>query len=461
MAAFENQKLLTEKFIEDAVNGENIDTIQEEIEDVSEKLILDEISNRKTKKIEVSKPDDVNDSLPEFCPLESTDKSELLENILEKTESSRDLSTFEDEGLKEESNENEKKEDLEETEVQIDVEAKRKDEWQDILGSGVIMKKILKEGEPDSRPRRSEKCLINYTCRLEDADEETFVEKGESYEIGLGEGDVVQGLDVAIGLMNKKERCLLKIGSRLAYGEKGLPPNIPGDATVTFDVELADVQSEYDFDTMSIQERRRVGNKKRERGNWWYQRGENTLAIQCYRRALDFLDEVENENSQEKPSDSELQQLLEDRLKVLNNMASAQIKMELFDQAQMSLQAVLKCQPDNVKALFRKAKIYIAKNDLNNALKMLEKAKCLEPDDPLITKEIALVNGLINKQKNSEREYARRMFGGAPTSGSNSKTKVAGGGKKSRGGKIQLWATIGVTIIVGLAGVVAYKFKYP
>lgn len=34
-------------------------------------------------------------------------------------------------------------------------------------------------------------------------------------------------------------------------------------------------------------------NKKRERGNWWYTRGENNLAIQCYRRALDYLDEVE------------------------------------------------------------------------------------------------------------------------------------------------------------------------
>lgn len=33
-------------------------------------------------------------------------------------------------------------------------------------------------------------------------------------------------------------------------------------------------------------------NKKRERGNWWYRRGENTLAVQCYRRALDYLDEV-------------------------------------------------------------------------------------------------------------------------------------------------------------------------
>ena len=32
---------------------------------------------------------------------------------------------------------------------------------------------------------------------------------------------------------------------------------------------------------------------KRERGNIWYARQEYSLAIQCYRRALDFLDDIE------------------------------------------------------------------------------------------------------------------------------------------------------------------------
>lgn len=52
------------------------------------------------------------------------------------------------------------------------------------------MKKVLKEGESDSRPTSSNKCLINYTCKLEEADEEDFVEKADNYELALGEGDV-------------------------------------------------------------------------------------------------------------------------------------------------------------------------------------------------------------------------------------------------------------------------------
>lgn len=98
-------------------------------------------------------------------------------------------------------------------------------------------------------------------------------------------------------------------------------------------------------------------NKKRERGNWWYTRGENTLAIQCYRRALDYLDEVETCQKTEDIPDSTLQELLEDRISVCNNMAAAQIKLELYEAALNSLQTVLRCQPNNVKALYRKAKV--------------------------------------------------------------------------------------------------------
>lgn len=103
-------------------------------------------------------------------------------------------------------------------------------------------------------------------------------------------------------------------------------------------------------------------NRKRERGNWWYGRGENTLAIQCYRRALDYLDEVEGIKTPEPDGKSEitdaaLQELLEDRVSVCNNMAAAQIKQGLHDAALNSLQTVLRCQPNNIKALYRKAKV--------------------------------------------------------------------------------------------------------
>ncbi|RZB40286.1 peptidyl-prolyl cis-trans isomerase FKBP8 [Asbolus verrucosus] len=330
-------------------------------------------------------------------------------------------------------------------------------EWVDLLGSGSILKKITKEGQPDTKPQRLQKCVLNYELTLTDG---TFIEKKDNFEIQLGDCEVIQGLDVAIGLMNMSEKCTLKIEPRLAFGTIGLPPKIPPNSTVVYDIELVAANLEDDPETLTLLERKLQGNKKRERGNWWYGRGENTLAIQCYRRALDYLDEVEggitdpSKSNSEEITDSTLQNLLEDRISVCNNMAAAQIKLELYDAALNSLQTVLRCQPNNVKALFRKAKVHKAKNDLNAALKCLKKADEVSPSNSDVQKEMASITKLIQKQKVSERELAKRMFGDK---------KPAAKEVKSHDSKnnILVWsATLAASFAIGLVGVAAYRLKF-
>lgn len=66
------------------------------------------------------------------------------------------------------------------------------------------------------------------------------------------------------------------------------------------------------------------------------------------------LDESEVERT---ITDAELQSLLEDRVKVYNNLTAAQMKIQAYDAALKSVESVLGCQPQNVKALFRKGDI--------------------------------------------------------------------------------------------------------
>lgn len=78
---------------------------------------------------------------------------------------------------------------------------------------------------------------------------------------------------------------------------------------------------------------------------------------------MDYLDEAEGGitypagDDKEEVTDSDLQALLEDRLSVHNNMAAAQLKQGAHDAALNSLQNVLRCQPNNIKALYRKAMV--------------------------------------------------------------------------------------------------------
>lgn len=61
------------------------------------------------------------------------------------------------------------------------------EEWEDILGSGSIMKKIVQHGKPDSRPQRLQNCEINYEIQLEDG---VLVEKCNNFVMQLGDCDV-------------------------------------------------------------------------------------------------------------------------------------------------------------------------------------------------------------------------------------------------------------------------------
>lgn len=325
-------------------------------------------------------------------------------------------------------------------------------EWVDLLGSGAIMKKIIKEGTPNTRPERQQMCSIGYELYIK---EDKVIEKQEKLEIDLGDSDVVQGLDLAIALMNLGEICLLKIESRLAYGRKGLPPSIPPETTVTFKIELISAEDQ-EIELMTVAERKKKGNKKRERGNWWYGRGENQIAIQCYRRALDYLDEVEggiklpeSENT-EQITDTDLQSILEDRISIYNNLAAAQIKLESYEAALNSLKTVLLCQPNNIKALYRQAKVYKAKNDIPLAMKSLQKALDISPNDPDIKNEINKLKQLVDKQKKTERDLAKKMFGA--TLNEVKQTPLSK--------KVYLWATVVASVAVGLAGLATYRFKF-
>lgn len=60
-------------------------------------------------------------------------------------------------------------------------------EWTDLLGSGSILKKIIKEGAPDSRPKRLENCKIRYECSLEEG---IIVEKVDELILQLGDCEV-------------------------------------------------------------------------------------------------------------------------------------------------------------------------------------------------------------------------------------------------------------------------------
>lgn len=322
-----------------------------------------------------------------------------------------------------------------------------KDEWIDILGNGQLKKKVIKEGQNGTRPNRTDYCTLKIIGKLEDG---TIVEEYEDTVIQLGDVEVVQGLDLAIALMNVGEVAEVEVASRFAYGTLGKEPDIPPNSTIWYTVELKSF--ELETETTDISERRQIGKRKRERGNWWFTRDEPTMAIQCYRRALDFLSLSVEESS---ATDTELQALLEDRIKVYNNLTAAQIKTQAYDAALKSVENVLTCQPQNVKALFRKGKILHLKGEHSSAYATLLQAAKLEPETKAIQQELAILKEKNVKDAQHEKNLYRKMLGTHKTN--NATTKNTNNKDKSKMSNKLTWSLIGGAVAT-VVGVLVYRF---
>lgn len=112
-------------------------------------------------------------------------------------------------------------------------------------------------------------------------------------------------------------------------------------------------------------------------------------------------------------TNSQLQELLEVRIKVYNNLAAAQMKIGAFDTALTSVDNVLRCQPNNVKALFRKGKILESKGDAGSAIPVLQKGATLDPDSKAIQQLLAKCIMKARRDERNEKDFYRKMMGQA------------------------------------------------
>jgi peptidylprolyl isomerase len=67
---------------------------------------------------------------------------------------------------------------------------------------------------------------------------ESSAAEGEPVEFTIGDGKVIGGWDLGIRGMRAGGRRIMVIPPGLAYGSRGIPGVIPGNATLVFEVQL-------------------------------------------------------------------------------------------------------------------------------------------------------------------------------------------------------------------------------
>ena len=100
----------------------------------------------------------------------------------------------------------------------------------------------LKEGKGPA-VKVGDHVVMHYTGTLENGTKfDSSHDRDQPFETAIGVGYVIKGWDQGIPGMKVGGKRRLTIPSDLAYGKYGVEPDIPGFATLIFEVELLSIK---------------------------------------------------------------------------------------------------------------------------------------------------------------------------------------------------------------------------
>ena len=200
--------------------------------------------------------------------------------------------------------------------------------WRNVTKNGAIKKCILVDGMMDGgRPKPGDAVLVKTQGKLKDG---TIIDDEPSMVFNIGDYEVIEGLDLAVQSMYKNELSIISVKPELAYGTlgrnkapSGKLEEVPANSRITYLFGLLHFEKAKDIKTMTWAQRRKCGQSKMRLANWWYQRKEYPVAVKCYKKALQYYNDIPTNQECSSPEEyKELLQLMEERLRVMRQVAN-------------------------------------------------------------------------------------------------------------------------------------------
>lgn len=124
----------------------------------------------------------------------------------------------------------------------------------DVTGDGGVTKTLIKPGAGEVVYQGAD-VTVEYTGTLADGTKfDSSRSREGSFSFELGAGRVIKGWEAGVATMRRGEVAEFEISPQYAYGRRGMPPVIPGNATLTFEIELLDFKGGEKEDIKKVAE---------------------------------------------------------------------------------------------------------------------------------------------------------------------------------------------------------------
>jgi len=161
---------------------------------------------------------------------------------------------------------------------------------------------------------------------------------------------------------------------------------------------------DHDNRKLKKEDRMRMVVKNKEEGTELFKGGNYRPAAARYHKALTHASKFFDLS----PDDE--QEVKAVKLSLYLNLAQCYIKLENFDNVIRNCDEALSIEPNNAKALFRRATAYETKKDWDRALDDLKKAAVSNPEDKAIPKAEERIKKMVAKEKAKDKKIWGNAF---------------------------------------------------
>eukprot|EP00002_Diphylleia_rotans_P035289 TRINITY_DN7687_c0_g1_i3.p1 TRINITY_DN7687_c0_g1~~TRINITY_DN7687_c0_g1_i3.p1 ORF type:complete len:158 (-),score=50.30 TRINITY_DN7687_c0_g1_i3:16-489(-) len=155
---------------------------------------------------------------------------------------------------------------------------------------------------------------------------------------------------------------------------------------------------------MTVDERIETATQLREEGNQLFKAAEYAKADERYKKVLEILAKLEDATLEQETVANDL------KFNAGLNLSATHLKLENYVEAAKFCDAILKEDPDNVKALFRRGQACVGKCEFDAAKKDYLAAQKLSPSDKAIAQALKQLPVQIQEYERAQKEVYKNIF---------------------------------------------------
>jgi len=194
-------------------------------------------------------------------------------------------------------------------------------------------------------------------------------------EFTAGNGEVCDAIEFAVVEMKKGERAVITVSKPNLVTEAQLGLEGAMCDKVILTAELTEFEKPKDTWDMSEEEKVEFATSRKDKGSELFKAGRHVMALQRYKKVGELFSYIDNFKEENKAKAKTLKCTCE------LNKAACYLKLQDHVEARKACDAVLKDDPQNVKAVYRRAQAEFGLKDFLDCIRDCKRVVELDPQN--------------------------------------------------------------------------------